>query len=590
MDQLTPEQVAGRTFRQAFRGFDPSEVRAFLAELAGLLGELTSQRDRLAGRLGEFAERDLKSEFAAVGIEITQVLEAAREAAEGMRDRASSDASRWRAEAMAETEGERKSAREDAEHLRSDAWVASEELIRQAQTEARRVSEAAERDSLSILGEAEREAHRLTAAGRRESDEVTRTARMEAERLNAEAQARHDEIIEVARRQAEASQERARALEQRRQELLAELETLRSSLSRMEGELDERRTRLGLSAAESPAQEVPAPAPSRAVTTAEQFDWGPGETVRVVSKRRQPAPAQPAASIEEVVDDVRRLRQGKAETKPLEPALSVPENEVESTDAHVASATEETEAPPTAPDDLAAIFSRLRGAPPPPTAEAPPAVGPEVPAPKKAARAIDPFDLYQRVVLPVTNRALRNLKRQLTELQNQALEGARVSEGSWRPEVSDLETQLRPDLVVLLSESFAMGHNAAEELAESTFPRPATPARDEAPPMANLLASQLAEVLAAPDEGSRERAAAISRVFRSWRTDEAERRVKDLASSAYHQGLARSLLGSRFSHQFEVGGRGCARCREAAEADEPPMPPIHPGCSCTLVPVSAPSV
>lgn len=105
MDQLTPDQVAGRSFRQAFRGFDSTEVKEFLAVLAEILRDLTAQRDRLAGRLGEFAERDLKSEFAAVGTEVTQVLEAAREAAEGMRDRAASDAARWRSEAMAEIEG-----------------------------------------------------------------------------------------------------------------------------------------------------------------------------------------------------------------------------------------------------------------------------------------------------------------------------------------------------------------------------------------------------------------------------------------------------------------------------------------------------
>lgn len=58
---------------------------------------------------------------------------------------------------------------------------------------------------------------------------------MEAEKVQAEAHARHDEIIELARRQADASQERARALEQRRQELLTELETLRSSLAHGRG-------------------------------------------------------------------------------------------------------------------------------------------------------------------------------------------------------------------------------------------------------------------------------------------------------------------------------------------------------------------
>jgi len=585
---MLPEEVSARTFRQAFRGLDANEVREFLTLVSKELADLVAQRDRLAGRLGEFAERDLQSEFAAVGSEVTQVLEAARTAAEAMRDRASADAARWRSEAMSEAETERRSAREDSEHLRSDAWVASEDLIRHAQTESRRMTETAERDSLSILGEAEREAHRLTAAARRESDELTRNARMEAERLNAEAHARHDEIVEAARKQADASQERARALEQRRQELLGELETLRSSLSRMEGELDERRSRLGFSAPEPEGDAVPAP---RVGAEAEQNDWEPGETVRVVAKRRHPS-ARPAPTAEEVANDVRRLRQPQPPPQPAPPpSLSPPAGEAERVDDPVGSPSlpqvEEVEEPE--PDELADIFSRLRGdavfTPTAPLGES----KPEPPAPssprKQPPNESDPFELYQRLVLPVSNRALRNLKRQLTEMQNLALEEVRVSEGVWRPQPTVMEAQLRPDLVVLLSESFGMGHSAAEELAESTLPRPPTPARDEAPPLAALLAAQLTEVMEGSDESGRERAASISRVFRAWRTDEAERRVNDLAASAYNQGLASSLFGSRFAQRLVVGGRGCARCREAAEADEPPLPPLHPGCSCTIIPI-----
>ena len=70
MDQLTPEEITGRSFRQTFRGADPAEVSEFLGRIAQQFGELLAQRDRLAGRLGEFAERDLRSEFVAVGEEI----------------------------------------------------------------------------------------------------------------------------------------------------------------------------------------------------------------------------------------------------------------------------------------------------------------------------------------------------------------------------------------------------------------------------------------------------------------------------------------------------------------------------------------
>ena len=146
-----------------------------------------------------------------------------------------------------------------------------------------------------------------------------------------------------------------------------------------------------------------------------------------------------------------------------------------------------------------------------------------------------------------------------------------------------MEEQMRPDIVVLLAESFSMGHSAAEEMVGTSFPRPPTPARDEASGLAVALADQLTQVIADRGEGGREIAGAVSRVFRGWRTDEAERRVADLASSAYHDGLRATLAGSQQSLGWVVAGRGCARCREIAEKAEGAAPPLHPGCGCTLV-------
>jgi DivIVA domain-containing protein len=600
MDQLTPEEIAGRSFRQTFRGVDPTEVNDFLGRIAQQLGELLAQRDRLAGRLGEFAERDLRTEFVAVGEEVSGVLEAARIAAEGMRERAATDSARWRTEAMTEAEVERRAARDDAEHLRSDAWHTAEELLRQAQHEARRLVEAAERDSLSVLGEAEREAHRLSAAGRREAEDVTRAARMEAERLSAEATARHDEIIENARRQAESAQERARALEQRRQELMAELETLRSSLSRMEGELDERRTRLDLSAADESPEEPMAPRVARPDDDPDG-NWVPGETVRVIPRRRSSSAAAQAGDPEQVVEEAMRRRPTEATAKAEPPVKAVAGSEpaiemVEETAEPPASTAPDQEVAQPRSDEVSDIFSRLRGgpAPAPISATTPdpaesavvevPAKKPRTPAP---ATSLDPFELRQRLLLPVSNRALRNIKRQLTEIQNDALEELRVSGGEWEPQPSAMEEQIRPDIVVLLAESFSMGHTAAEEMIGMSFPRPPTPARDEASAMSVVLAEQLQQVIAdGGEEGSREVAAAVSRVFRGWRTDEAERRVSDLASSAYHDGLRATLAGSRHLLGWVVAGRGCARCREMAERAEGAAPPLHPGCGCTLVPLS----
>jgi hypothetical protein len=435
---------------------------------------------------------------------------------------------------------------------------------------------------------------------------------MEAERLNAEAKARHDEIIDQARRQAEAAQERARALEQRRQELITELETLRSTLSRMEGELDERRTRLGLSAAnEAIEDERSSVRVVRADEAAERQDWELGETVRVVPARRREAAVEP----EELVAEVRRLR---GDTPPPtaapspspaepEPEASPPPPEEEPPPAEPEPAPPPPDLPAPAPvespppDEVADIFRRLRGEEPgpvaiPPPLEVPhPAVTPaaalpveETPAPAASPTRVltmaDPFELRDRLLLPVTNRALRNLKRQLTELQNLALEELRVSGGSWRPPDDGFVEELRPDLVVLTAEAFSMGHTAAEELAGQTMARPATPTRNEAADLARQLVDQLQGVMEGEESG-RELSSAVSRVFRVWRTDEAERKVSDLAAVAFHQGLQGTLQRAGWGHRFVLSGRGCVRCREAAEAEEGVLPPLHPGCGCTVVPV-----
>jgi hypothetical protein len=302
----------------------------------------------------------------------------------------------------------------------------------------------------------------------------------------------------------------------------------------------------------------------------------------VVSRRKEKQAAAPASDLDEVVEDVKRIRSNES-AKAAEP-----EPEQEPPIDAVSEPEEDVAAKSTTVDELGAIFSRLRGVPP--TDEPAPGPSDEVkeapapPAPKRVQSDADPFELQRRLVLPVSNRALRNLKRQLTEMQNQALEGIRVSEGAWRPTIDDASQYLRPELVVLLAESFSMGHSAAEELAGRTFARPHTPARDEASGMAGDLVEQITAVLGSEEDGGRERSSALSRVFRAWRTDEAERRVNDLASSAYHAGLSSSLASGGMEAVMIVGGRGCLRCREAAEEETVHLPPLHPGCTCTLVP------
>src|SRR3989304_5242104 len=213
-------------------------------------------------------------------------------------------------------------------------------------------------------------------------------------------------------------------------------------------------------------------------------------------------------------------------------------------------------APPSVPgssDALGDLFQRLRSAggeatpPPERTAVERPgaADAAESPAPSPpkakvsdAAPRPDPFVLRDRLLLPITNRALRALKRQLTDEQNLALEELRLKESDWEPTPVEMADRLRADLTILAAESFAAGHAAAVELAGAEKPRPVTPPRGVDGIAEGLGAALLGAHSDArqANHGVRQFSSTVSRIFRTWRTDEAERRGMDPAPASYHHG------------------------------------------------------
>ncbi|MDH4116158.1 MAG: DivIVA domain-containing protein [Acidimicrobiia bacterium] len=239
--------------------------------------------------------------------------------------------------------------------------------------------------------------------------------------------------------------------------------------------------------------------------------------------------------------------------------------------------------------EVAPLFDKLRGdepEPASPTASGRPS-GPAAMERRLMATVVDPFEVRDRLLLPIGNRALRNLKRQLTEAQNVALEEVRLDDTTWEPTVDWIRNRVRADLVVLYAESFGAGHSAAEEMVGGRVPRPATPRDEVADDFAEDLVAELLQVISEghhAGHGARQLGAALSRVFRGWRTDQSERRVRDLSLEAYHRGLVRSLqLSDEADLHWVVAGRGCATCRVAGE--EMPaetLPPAHPGCECTV--------
>lgn len=558
--EMTPGEIRRAEFRSTLRGFDRDEVRAFLDSISKRLERLEAEREKLAAQASEASQGDLREEFEKIGREVSSILQTAREAADSMRERAALDAARWRSEAMEEADANRKEAMSDAEALRRDAWAAGSDLLAQSAAEAKRLREQAERDVLTIQGEAEREAHRLTSGSRREAEDTLRTARMEAEKMSTDAAKRRDEIIDSANRQAAAAQERTRALEQRRDELMDELENVRTTLSRLEGSLEEKRENLELSKEESTSVRIvptamPPPDPDH---------WELGETVRVV--RSEDEPPEHVVDIDLPDQDIEPLMgiEPIPVTRPsVEVVPSGAQKRQHEEDIAEAEVPEPVEEPPTPPeaeptdvagaDEVHALFESLRGGghldegatlgeavpqrDPEPEEVEPGPEGPDEPA---EALAHDWIEVRDARLLPITNRALRGAKKSLTELQNVALDGLRTDD-DWRPDEAVIRDSLQAELIAVWSESFAAGHAIAEEMTESKIKRPPTPPADSVPQFAKALAKAVSSALEESDVAPRARQSAVSRVFRVWRTDEAERRIRELAIRSYELGVERSV-------------------------------------------------
>jgi cell division septum initiation protein DivIVA len=518
------------------RGLDRAEVEEFLGSVAARMEQLEIEVEGLRASAAEAPRADLASEFDAVGQEVAAILQAAREAADSMRERASLDAARWRTEALAETEANRREASTDAEMLRRDAWATGTEMLEQASAGAQRMSEQVERDVLTVMGEAEREAHRLTSGARREAEDLVRNATMAAEKMTADATRRRDEIIDTANRQASAAQERARALEQRRDELLEELENVRSTLTRLEGSLEERRETIEHPATESTSVRV---IPSRSEPD-EPKAWEVGETVRVV----QPEPRFSRVSGPVPEPEPEPGPAADAGPEPERHPELEPEPEPEPTTAI-------TEQPS---NDVDLLFASLRGnggagvveAAAPGTDSEPDAQGDAVPTqatPARASRQVKGHDWIEERdnrLLPITNRALRGTKKSITELQNIALDRLRTDEG-WRPDIGAMTEALGADLKAVWAESFGAGHAVAEQMTGGKLKRPPTPHAENVDEFPAALSHAVTSALDSAGEGQRERQSAASKVFRVWRSDEAEQRIRELAIRGYQQGVERSV-------------------------------------------------
>jgi hypothetical protein len=161
--------------------------------------------------------------------------------------------------------------------------------------------------------------------------------------------------------------------------------------------------------------------------------------------------------------------------------------------------------------------------------------------------------------------------------------------------VSDEVTEA---LVVLARESMVAGFSAAAEMtgaAQTPQPVAAEPGDPSVEFGGALIEAAQNSVARSRESGAghRETGSSLSRVFRAWRTDDAERRIQFASRAAYHVGLTAALaeVGAE-AVAVVVSGRACPECPENKGpwriGDGPPqgttMPPARLECACTIVP------
>ena len=126
-DDVNPDPSRARQFDVVRRGYDRAQVDATLEELQGELSALKARLSEVTAEklsIGIDDKEALANELRTIGGEVSQILEAARTAAEGLRSRAATDAQTWRADAEAETTSAITAAKEQTLALRSSAWCA----------------------------------------------------------------------------------------------------------------------------------------------------------------------------------------------------------------------------------------------------------------------------------------------------------------------------------------------------------------------------------------------------------------------------------------------------------------------------------
>jgi DivIVA domain-containing protein len=243
--------IARRHFSTVRKGYDPTEVRAFLHELSEIVGRLqrgeAHQLDRAerAEARAELAEQlDEHRLVELLGAETARVLEAAREAAGDIRARAEEAAARMVRDAESEAhavvaQAERDGAERrreiiaEAEQVRHDAEAILERRRAEAQELADEMRRAAEAERERMLAEGQQ----ARAAAEFDAERLRDTAREQGRQLVVEAQAVRERMLGDLAHRRRTAREQLERLNGARERLLAAYEVVRRTVDEATAEL-----------------------------------------------------------------------------------------------------------------------------------------------------------------------------------------------------------------------------------------------------------------------------------------------------------------------------------------------------------------
>jgi DivIVA domain-containing protein len=646
--RLHPEEVARRTFSTGRRGFDTSEVKAFLEHVGREMAAAQDREKELRELLADAERRaenpvlDEATLTSALGQETARVLRSAHDAAAELVARSEVDANRMVVEAEEEagrlqaraeqnaaernSQSEvfavetRRRAQEEANARLDAAHLEAEGLIEQARVECRAMLSEAQELRSSVLGDLKRRRRVLHSqieqlrAGRERLAETISGVSHSVDRITDELFRAEDEArmaAEAAGRQLAAQEDTATSVAASvpLETHLAPEEIGVPGTDQTAFESSARSAPVVLAPEEIGVSDIDGNGPSKEQTVEELFarlraERGGEDDTDEVPVVEGPERAEgPGGSgldrVESVVSAKRPAREGPSEVDmaaghPKASARSEATREPKATGGSRKAGQSRGSGESAGADasEKTAELGKVDGSPDTEKQEA--LVGEEPPSDPHLARRDEVLD-------PIVATLARRLKRALTDDQNDILDRVRGAKG-WGPEVLSPESQHLDRYLRAGAEQLSEAAGAGATFAGG---KP-----DEAPDVEEF-ASDLAAAIVVPLrrrlEGvddpldTSDDAFLVEHVgaaFRDWKGPRVERLAADEAVAAFSRAvLAASKPGTTLVWVVDDDGIECPDCDDNALAGPTPRgeafptghphPPAHAGCRCLLSPVNA---